>query len=115
MIFLEDGDAASSADLVMLCAAVFIGQSEGRLMTAGKIADYIGMPRPSTIRKLQALRKRGVVVRESTGGWRIATERSEIAARVDAAISENARQILRSASILSRMDSVAIERRKVGA
>lgn len=49
------------ADELVLLAAVFVGQAEGRPMNASKLADYAGMPRPTVIRKLQALARRGVL------------------------------------------------------
>lgn len=52
--------SASSGD-VMLCCGIFVGQAEGRPMTAGNLADYIGMPRPTVVRRLKALEKRGLV------------------------------------------------------
>lgn len=52
---------ATHADDLMLLAAVFIGQGEGRPMTAAKLAMYAGMARPTAIRKLQAFDQQGVV------------------------------------------------------
>lgn len=55
------------ADELVLLAAVFVGQAEGRPMNASKLADYAGMPRPNVIRKLQALARRGVLERIDSG------------------------------------------------
>jgi len=46
---------------VLLCMAVDIGTTQGRPMTAAKLATYIGMPRATAIRRLKALEKRGLV------------------------------------------------------
>ncbi len=50
------------SDEVILCCAILIGQTERRPMTAAKLADYAGMPRPTVVRKLRALESRGMVV-----------------------------------------------------
>lgn len=55
------------ADELVLLAAVFVGQAEGKLMGASKLADYAGIPRPTVIRKLRALARRGVLERIDGG------------------------------------------------
>ncbi|KFX26656.1 helix-turn-helix domain-containing protein [Ralstonia solanacearum] len=55
------------ADELVLLAAVFVGQAEGRPMNASKLAAYAGIPRPTVIRKLQALARRGVLERIDGG------------------------------------------------
>ncbi|WP_155755013.1 helix-turn-helix domain-containing protein [Burkholderia pseudomultivorans] len=57
----------SRADELVLLAAVFVGQAEGRPMNASKLAAYAGIPRPTVIRKLQALARRGVLERIDGG------------------------------------------------
>lgn len=52
---------ATHADELLLVAAVFIGQAEGKPMKAAKLATYAGMPRPTAIRKLKAFQARGMV------------------------------------------------------
>ena len=111
-VCLVDNDAAVASDLVMMCAALFVGQAEGRPMTASNIADYIGMPRPSVVRKLQLLHMRGIVAQSSKRGWRLATDHSEIALRAASAIAANAQQITKAAHALSKLDKVAIDGRK---
>ena len=54
------------ADDLALFAGLLIGTAEGRPMNASKLAHYVGIPRPTVIRKLNALARRGMV--ERTGG-----------------------------------------------
>jgi hypothetical protein len=91
------------ADDVMLCAAVWIGHAESRPMTAAKIAAYIGMPRPSVVRKLAGLQKRGIVQQGDKGQWRM-VPRDEYASMNDASKSH----IHRAASNLSILDAQPI-------
>lgn len=55
------------ADELVLLAAVFVGQAEGKPMNASKLAAYAGIPRPTVIRKLRALARRGVLERIDGG------------------------------------------------
>lgn len=54
---------ASGSELVLLCMAVGIGQLEGKPMSASKIAQYIGMPRATVMRKLAELQAMGLIER----------------------------------------------------
>lgn len=51
-------------DLVFVSACVGIGDFEERPMTASNVAHYIEMPRATVERKLSALIRRGVVIRQ---------------------------------------------------
>jgi DNA-binding transcriptional ArsR family regulator len=113
-LFLLDEHAASVCDELLICSAVFIGHAEGRALTAGKIADYIGMPRPTVIRKLQALEARGVVEQAKSKTYRIAMQNGDVRERVNAAIRACTQHIHRASAELSRLDSAAIERQKTG-
>lgn len=53
--------AASVADDAILCCAILIGQVDRRPMTATKLCQYIGMPRPTVFRKVRDMEKRGLV------------------------------------------------------
>lgn len=53
----------SRTGYLLIAAAVYIGTIEGRPMTAAKIAAFIGMPRPTVIRRLSDLCDHGVVER----------------------------------------------------
>lgn len=46
---------------LLIRAAVYLGTIEGRPMTPTKLAAYIGIPRPTVLRRLQAMERRGLV------------------------------------------------------
>jgi DNA-binding MarR family transcriptional regulator len=54
----------ADATLLLIRAAVYIGTIDGRPLTATKLADYLGLPRATVIRKLQQLVQRGAIERE---------------------------------------------------
>ncbi|MCC8968188.1 helix-turn-helix domain-containing protein [Bradyrhizobium sp. Pear76] len=51
----------SRASLMLIATAVYLGTLEERPMTATKLADYVGMPRATVIRRLRSLCRRGAV------------------------------------------------------
>lgn len=104
-LFLMEEYATSFSDELLICSAVFIGQAEGRLLSAAKIATYIGMPRATAIRKLQSLQKRGVVAMAAGKKYRITLDREEVGARVNRAIDACAQHIHRASVELSRLNS----------
>jgi DNA-binding IclR family transcriptional regulator len=53
----------SRTDFLLIGAAVYLSTIEGRPLTASKLADYVGMPRASVIRKLRTLIRRGAIER----------------------------------------------------
>lgn len=57
----------SRADDLALCAALFIGQAEGRPLTAAKLATYAGQARPSVVRRLKEWLQAGFVERQGQG------------------------------------------------
>jgi hypothetical protein len=59
------GEGAYGKDLeaMFIQFAVVVSQAEGAPTTAHKIAQYLGIPRSSVIRKLGELEKRGLIVR----------------------------------------------------
>jgi hypothetical protein len=67
---------AANADDLLLVAAVFVGQEEGKTMPAAKFAAYAGLPRPTAVRKLKELEAAGIVTALDGGryvladGWR---------------------------------------------
>jgi hypothetical protein len=40
-----EGHFGADASDTLLCAAVYLGMFENRLMNASKLADYVGVPR----------------------------------------------------------------------
>lgn len=59
-----DGDKpADRVNDILICAAIMVGQAEGHPLNTSKIADLVAMARPTVIRRLAVLEKKGVVVR----------------------------------------------------
>jgi DNA-binding transcriptional ArsR family regulator len=55
-----------------LIMAVAIGDFESRPMSAAKIAEYIGIPRTSVVRRLQALEDAGILARNCNSSFVLA-------------------------------------------
>ena len=53
----------------LIIVVVFIGMVEDRAMTASRIADEVGLPRPTVLRRLAALETSGAVERRGLT-WR---------------------------------------------
>ncbi|AWM87343.1 helix-turn-helix domain-containing protein [Microvirga sp. 17 mud 1-3] len=98
------------ADTVILCCAIHVGHAEGRPMSASKLADYAGMPRPTVIRKLRELEACGAIERTAGGGF--VMSRTHAFYGRGAMISEAARLIHKAAGKLSKMDSKGIAPRR---
>ncbi|WOH61950.1 helix-turn-helix domain-containing protein [Bradyrhizobium sp. BWC-3-1] len=102
--FLDSEYPASDADALLLCAAIYIGQCERRPMTAGKLAEFIGMPRPTVTRKLSNLEARGLVIANSRKQWCISTHNPKVTARIAALNNAPLQLIHGSSAMLSKMD-----------
>ncbi|MHA6859537.1 helix-turn-helix domain-containing protein [Ralstonia pseudosolanacearum] len=61
MVLLRERRFASNAGDVLLLVGVAIGDLEAKPMTAYKLADYVGMPRGTVLRRLAMLRRAGLV------------------------------------------------------
>ena len=72
--YFDNDLAAANAEELVLCCAVFVGHAEGRPMSATKLADYAGIPRSTTVRKLRALTERGLVELDSGGLYRLSLD-----------------------------------------
>lgn len=46
---------------MLIRSAIYLSTIEGQPMTAAKLATYVGIPRPTVIRRLRALERRGIV------------------------------------------------------
>lgn len=72
----------SRTSLLLVWVAVYLGTAEGKLMTASKLATFVGMPRTTVIRRLARLRRAGAI--EKVGGkYRTLTKRMDGLARSD--------------------------------
>ncbi|WP_210772682.1 helix-turn-helix domain-containing protein [Ralstonia pseudosolanacearum] len=61
LALLRERRFASRAGDVLLLVGVAIGDLEAKPMTAYKLADYVGMPRGTVLRRLAMLRRAGLV------------------------------------------------------
>ncbi|MCW0101048.1 helix-turn-helix domain-containing protein [Burkholderia pseudomallei] len=64
MLLRERRFASNAPDVLLICA-VAIGDLEAKPLTAYKLADFIGMPRPTVIRRLAAMARSGLMERDS--------------------------------------------------
>ena len=97
----------------MISVGLFIGQAEGKPMTATKLSSYIGMPRPTLIRKLHELEQCGIA-KPALKGWRLNTDDPAIQARVDACKDATLQLLRKATAELSRLDTATIARQKSG-
>ncbi|MBR7958910.1 helix-turn-helix transcriptional regulator [Burkholderia vietnamiensis] len=74
IVLLKEHRYASQAGDVLLVCAVAISDAEGKPMTAYKLAQYIGMPRPTVIRRLANMVRAGLVVRDRRGRYALTHE-----------------------------------------
>jgi DNA-binding transcriptional ArsR family regulator len=94
---------ASSCGDVLIGIAIWIAQKEGRPLTAAKLADYIGMPRPTVIRRLNELMAAGIVVRDEVGRWITGTQGGNDK-KVQGVIDANLLRFHRTCEIVSKLD-----------
>ncbi|EHP42310.1 hypothetical protein OR16_15314 [Cupriavidus basilensis OR16] len=81
MALLGQHRFASHAGDVLLVCAVAVGDLEGKPMTAWKLAAYVGMPRPTIVRRLARMARAGLVARDGRGRYSLTTEGRRRAAR----------------------------------
>ncbi|MDK3021720.1 helix-turn-helix domain-containing protein [Cupriavidus taiwanensis] len=65
--------ASHAGDVLLLCA-VAVGHGEGKPMTAHKLAGYVGMPRPTAVRRLRHLEAMRLVQRGDGGRYQLTDE-----------------------------------------
>jgi DNA-binding IclR family transcriptional regulator len=97
----------SCADIILFCA-VLIGHAEGRPMTAGKIAAYVGMPRPTAVRRLQEMMGKGIIRHDARKRWTMLTTQSARRDLIDSVIVANTQHIRRAVEALSKMDGIDV-------
>lgn len=62
-----DGDRpADRVNDLLIGAAILVGQVEGHPLNASKVSEWVGMARPTVIRRLAWLEKKGVIERKGT-------------------------------------------------
>ncbi|QOE32768.1 helix-turn-helix domain-containing protein [Achromobacter phage Mano] len=107
---LKDERFGTRADDAVLCCAIFVGQAEHKPMTAAKLAEYAGIPRPTVVRKLRQLQVEGIV--RVLDGGQAELVADLLADGLQAATARSIRVINTAASRLSKMDTHRIAHRK---
>lgn len=97
----------SEAGDVLLLVAIFVGQAERRPMTAAKLAEYVGIPRPTVVRRLRALQEAGLIHLDASGAATCDIARLNTAA-MDDATQQAIRAVHNAAAELSKMDAKGI-------
>lgn len=97
-----------ATELALVCA-IYIGQKEGRPMSAYKLSTYSGIPRPTVVRKLRELQARGVV--EIVDGCASITQSLLDSGSFDEAVRIVSREVQRASTELSKLDRADIARR----
>jgi len=105
---IEVRGIAAGADVAILGAALYIANAEGRPMTATKIAAYIGMPRPTVIRKLEQMKSIGRAVQDTEKRWRLAVENGDVRAASIAITSRQLKLVRKASTELSNLDTTRI-------
>lgn len=95
----------SSADSILVISGIWIGEAEGRPMTAAKLAQFIGMPRGTVARKVKALERRGCIAEVGRGKLVMRLDHPGLKNIVDANIALNAKHIHNASRRLSKLDS----------
>lgn len=110
--YLGNEAFGSHADDALLCCAILIGQIERRPMTAAKLAAYVGMARPTVVRKLRALQERGLVLlRDGTASLPIDRVNALTPDIIEEMLSPSFHKL---STELSRMDTKVVARGKNG-
>lgn len=107
-VFLDQDVFDVSARDILICLAVYIGHAEHRPMTAANIAEIVGIPRPTVIRRLASLRVGGFVEKLDSGRWIIADRGGRHTKTAAKIFAISAQHIHNAASELSKLDKVNI-------
>ena len=63
MVDFVFGEKPADHSLLLIGSAIMVGHAENKPMSATKIAQYIGLPRSTVIRKLNQFQRNGVIAR----------------------------------------------------
>lgn len=72
---------ARAADVLILMG-VMIGEAEGKPLSAYKLAELVGVPRPTVIRKLAKLKRDGLVMQDHRKRYTLTDDATRPAAGV---------------------------------
>ncbi|WP_134497424.1 helix-turn-helix domain-containing protein [Microvirga pakistanensis] len=70
----KNAPMASGADSILIIGAVAMGQIEGKPFRASKLAEYVGMPRPTLLRRLSNLIEEGWIESTENGQYLLGSE-----------------------------------------
>ncbi|QMP19198.1 hypothetical protein [Pseudomonas phage Persinger] len=105
-------DSARPADRVndmLICGALVVGQAEGHPLNASKVSEWTTMARPTVIRRLAVLEKKGFVQRHGNV-FRVSDDRVNAGAIEEAGKAARG-LILNAAAQLSKLDTKGVARR----
>jgi hypothetical protein len=108
-LHLDTRHFSSRADDLLLMCAITIGQIDGRPMTAAKLADYAGMPRPTVARKLRDFQRAGMV--RITNGAAVGVISHVDPEGIEDVIHGMIRDIHKAATSLSNLDTLPIAKK----
>jgi hypothetical protein len=97
--------APAIVDNAVICAALYVGECEGRKMTATKISAYVGISRPTVIRRLEAMRRQKAVIQNADKSWRLMLENREVAAFSRAITDRHLKLLHKAFKELSKLDT----------
>lgn len=103
--FFNDPQFGSNSDQVLLCAAIFVGQGERKPMTAAKLAEYVGIPRATVIRKVKLLQERGLIQECAETKQLILTTPKLDSARMSQAVMTICTKLHEASRELSKLDT----------
>lgn len=109
--YLQDSDEPIMPGDVLLVMALVVSEMEGRYMSAAKAAAYIGMPRPTAVRRLESLRERGMVVMHPNRRWQAKILTPDKMRTCITVVDEKIRLIHKVSADLSKMDSQPVATR----
>lgn len=95
----------------LIVAAIVIGQAEGRPLSASDIANYIGLPRPTVIRKLRTVAMSRMLGNVKMGNRACYFVKDPNNSRSMAEIHKIMHQIRKAAQQVSKMDTKKLDRR----
>lgn len=93
---------AASYEMQLVATAVFVGHMSKRPMGASELARFLEMPRPTLLRKMAVLIKRGIIVKK--GNVYCINPEAVNGRGMDAIVRDNIRRIQDAAKSLSKLD-----------
>jgi DNA-binding transcriptional ArsR family regulator len=103
-VSIDDVFDLCCGDVLMLSAA-FIGQQQGKPMTASKISSYLGLPRPTVVRRLALLLEQGFMTQDEKKRWLLNFDDHVMAKKAFDVRAAHLRHINRAMRDLSKLDT----------